>query len=223
MGQDANIDLNEPVPLFPLPNVVLLPRAILPLHVFEDRYRQMMADALLGERSIAMALLKPGWEKSYHGRPAVEEVVCVGKVLQHEMLDDGRYNLLLQGVGRARVASIDDELPYRRGVLEWITETDVLEIDLADHRRQLRKLFEDGRIGMSDLTRHLMKLFDSPVPTSDLVDVLAFSLLTDVQDKQALLADGDVVRRVERALSLLAKAHPAIPKDAQGRSRSDMN
>jgi uncharacterized protein len=223
MGQQADIDLTEPVPLFPLPNVVLLPRAILPLHIFEDRYRQMMASALSGDRLIAMALLKSGWEKSYHGRPAIEPVVCVGKILQHELLADGRYNLLLQGVGRARVRSIDDDLPYRRGELEWIEETDVLEIDLADHRRQLKKLFEDGRVGMTDLTRHLMKLFDSPVPTSDLVDVLAFSLLTDVYEKQSLLADGDIVRRVERALAFLARSHPAIPKDAQGRSRTDMN
>src|SRR5687767_7158030 len=91
------------VPLFPLPSVVLFPRAVLPLHIFEDRYRAMTADALAGDKVVAMALLKAGWEKSYYGRPAIEPVVCVGKILSHEKLPDGKYNFLLQGVQRARV------------------------------------------------------------------------------------------------------------------------
>src|SRR3954462_2206335 len=91
------------VPLFPLPNVVLLPRAILPLHVFEERYKQMTADVLRGERLVAMALLKEGWERDYYQAPQIEPVVCVGQILSHELLPDGRYNFLLQGVTRARV------------------------------------------------------------------------------------------------------------------------
>src|SRR5947209_4114241 len=87
----------EAVPLFPLPNVVLFPRAVLPLHIFEERYRAMMADALAGDRQVAMALLKPGWEKNYYARPAIEPVVCLGRILSHERLPDGCYNFLLQG------------------------------------------------------------------------------------------------------------------------------
>ena len=76
------------VPLFPLPNVVLFPRAVLPLHVFEDRYKAMTADVLTGNRLIAMALLKPGWEKDYYQAPAIEPVVCVGEILSWEQLPD---------------------------------------------------------------------------------------------------------------------------------------
>src|SRR5947208_14651110 len=83
------------VPLFPLPNVVLLPRAILPLHIFEERYKAMTADALAGDRQVAMALLKPGWERNYYQKPAIEPIVCVGKILTHERLADGKYNFLL--------------------------------------------------------------------------------------------------------------------------------
>src|SRR5437588_1726053 len=83
------------VPLFPLPNVVLFPRAVLPLHIFEERYKAMMAGTLGGDRQIAMALLKSGWEKNYHGKAALEPVVCVGRILTHERLPDGRYNFLL--------------------------------------------------------------------------------------------------------------------------------
>src|SRR6476646_9959598 len=89
------------VPLFPLPNVVLFPRAVLPLPIFEERYKQMTADAIVGAEDtgqsarIAMALFRPGWEKSYYGRPAIEPVVCVGRILNHEKLPDGKYNFLL--------------------------------------------------------------------------------------------------------------------------------
>src|SRR5476651_2067777 len=89
------------VPLFPLPNVVLFPRAVLPLHIFEERYKAMTADTLRGDGRIAMALLKPGWEKCYYQRPAIDPVVCVGTILSHEKLPDGTYNFLLQGAIRA--------------------------------------------------------------------------------------------------------------------------
>src|SRR5438552_10479372 len=89
------------VPLFPLPNVVLFPRAILPLHIFEERYKAMTADAIAGDKQIAMALLQPGWEKNYYGRAAIDRVVCVGTIVSHERLTDGKYNFLLQGHSRA--------------------------------------------------------------------------------------------------------------------------
>src|SRR5687767_8134627 len=103
----------DAIPLFPLPNVVLFPRAVVPLHIFEDRYKQMTADALAGDKRIAMALLKPGWEKYYYGRPAIEPVVCVGQILSWEQLDDGKYNFLLQGSLRARVVSEERSADYR--------------------------------------------------------------------------------------------------------------
>src|SRR5436305_10266267 len=78
------------VPLFPLPNVVLFPRAVLPLHIFEERYKVMTADALAGDKLIAMALLRTGWEKNYYGKAAIERVVCLGQILTHEQLDDGK-------------------------------------------------------------------------------------------------------------------------------------
>src|SRR5205814_9071790 len=112
------------VPLFPLPNVVLFPRAILPLHIFEQRYKAMTADALRGDRQIAMALLKPGWEKSYYGWPSIEPIVCVGNILTHEMLPDGCYNFLLQGHTRCRIVQelSLNELPYRVAQLQPLPE-----------------------------------------------------------------------------------------------------
>src|SRR3954468_13652401 len=96
MTDVSDLDLSA-VPLFPLPNIVLFPRAVLPLHIFEERYRHMTADALAGNKRVAMALLKPGWEKSYYGKPTIDPVVCVGQIVSHEKLPDGKYNFLLQG------------------------------------------------------------------------------------------------------------------------------
>src|SRR3954470_16208806 len=100
--------MSDLLPLFPLPNVVLFPNVFLPLHVFEPRYRQMTADALAGDRLIGMVLLRPGWEPQYEGNPPVHPVACLGRIVADQRLDDGRYNLLLKGVSRARIV---EEIP----------------------------------------------------------------------------------------------------------------
>src|SRR5437763_5081870 len=86
--------------LFPLPNLVLFPHVVQPLHVFEPRYRQMTADALAGDRLIALALLKSGWEDDYDAQPPIHGVGCLGRVAAEQLLPDGRYNLLLRGLSR---------------------------------------------------------------------------------------------------------------------------
>jgi len=129
------------VPLFALPKLVLSPAAIIPLHIFEDRYRKMTADVLASHRQIAMALLKPGWEKDYYGRPEVEGVVCVGTILSHEKLSDGRYNFLLQGKARARIVREVGDEPYRQAIVEKLQEEDSQESDLELARKCLSRLF----------------------------------------------------------------------------------
>ena len=72
------------IPLFPLPNVVLFPSVFLPLHIFEPRYREMVGDALTGDRIIGMVLLRPGWEADYEGRPPIYPVGCAGLITLSE-------------------------------------------------------------------------------------------------------------------------------------------
>src|SRR5438876_8293933 len=109
--------------LFPLPNMVLFPHVVQPLHVFEPRYRQMTTDALAGDRLIALVLLQPGWEPDYASTPAVHAVGCVGKIVADQALPDGRFNLLLRGLSRIRV---DHEIPhakqYRLARVELLAE-----------------------------------------------------------------------------------------------------
>ncbi len=118
---DAALDhFSGLAPLFPLPNVVLFPHGLLPLHIFEPRYRQMTSDALEGEQLIAMSLLCPGWETTPgHLLPPIHSMVGLGQIIAHERLDDGRYMLVLRGLSRARVIREElVELPYRIARLE---------------------------------------------------------------------------------------------------------
>jgi Lon protease-like protein len=209
------------VRLFPLPNVVLFPRAALPLHVFEERYKAMTADALAGDRQIAMALLRPGWEKSYHARPAIEPVVCVGTIVSDEKLADGRYNFLLVGHTRARVVrelNVDDPITerlYRVAKLEPLEQSNVIEIDLADHRRRLNELFSDSPLSRACLAKQFRTMLNGsiPLPTQDIADVIAFYLLEDLQFKQQLLAENDVRRRVLQTVEALEQVASKLPRN----------
>jgi uncharacterized protein len=220
---DSSLDLSA-VPLFPLPGVVLFPRAVLPLHIFEDRYRAMTADALVGDNLIAMALLKPGWEKSYYGRPAIEPVVCVGQILSHEKLADGKYNFLLQGVPRARIireyggdhsgdAAADAvQLPYRTAKLQPLEETPAVETDLEGERRRLHELFMTTPLGGIGAGRQFRQIIKAPLPTPVVADLAAFTFLEDVPLKQSLLADVDVRHRVGRTVAALHDLVATLPQ-----------
>jgi Lon protease-like protein len=91
------------IPIFPLPNVVLVPHGSLPLHIFEPRYREMVGDALDGDRLIGMVLLRPGWEGDYQGRPPVYPIGCAGVITHHDRMADGRYNIVLRGLEKFRI------------------------------------------------------------------------------------------------------------------------
>jgi Lon protease-like protein len=199
------------VPLFPLPNVVLFPRAVLPLHIFEERYKAMTADALQGDRQIAMALLRPGWERDYYQRPAIEPVVCIGTILTHERLPDGKYNFLLQGHTRARVVGEAGGNDYRVATLEAIPETEVLEIDLETQRERLAGMFERGPLAALPTAAQFREIIAGQLPTTDVMDLVAFNLIDDVPLKQSILADGNVRQRIGTILDVLSALHPTVP------------
>jgi uncharacterized protein len=197
------------VSLFPLPNVVLFPRAVLPLHIFEERYKAMTAAALAGDRRIAIALLKPGWEKNYYQRPAIEPIVCVGNILESEKLPDGKYNLLLQGAVRARVLrELDASKPYRRAELQELPEKQPMEIDLANERQRLAAIFGDGALANTPVGRQIRLILSSPMPTAHVADLVAFNFLDDVAMKQSLLAEPDPAERIRRILNAVETIGP---------------
>ncbi|HEX8214086.1 MAG TPA: LON peptidase substrate-binding domain-containing protein [Allosphingosinicella sp.] len=98
------------VPVFPLGGAILFPRAQLPLHIFEPRYRAMVRDALEGDQLIAM--VQP---RDYSEPPALFDVGCIGTIVQSEELEDGRFNIVIEGLSRFRIAGeAEAETPYRQ-------------------------------------------------------------------------------------------------------------
>lgn len=191
--------------LFPLPNMVLFPHVVQPLHVFEPRYRQLTADALAGDRLIALTLLQPGWEDEYEGRPAVHSVACLGRVVADQLLPDGRYNLLVRGISRLKLLDeVPDERPYRTARAELLTDGPLPT--LADAKRLRAELAEQvlPRFAATGPAREqLRELFAGELPLGALCDILSFALPLPVEHKQALLELLDVPKRAKRLLELL--------------------
>ena len=188
----------SPIPIFPLPNVVLFPNVFLPLHIFEARYQQMVADALQADRIIGMVLLRSGWERNYDGRPPVYPVGCSGLVTHAEKLPDGRYNIILRGLEKFRIVSEDDRCSYRLARVESITESQTDPEVLRNERRRLEAL----------LVRRLEQVGADPkvppsMPDEDLVNALAQYLEFEPVEKQALLERGGLLARCQSLIELL--------------------
>jgi Lon protease-like protein len=222
-GEASEFTQLSDVPLFPLPNVVLFPRAILPLHIFEPRYRKMLADALAGERQIAMALLKGDWQHEYHRVPAIHDVVCIGKIIAHEELEDGSFNVLLEGWRRARVIEENRTLSYRRVRVQTLTSRSTFDMDLLAQREALTDAVQQSDLVSTTLGREISKLLEGPVSTADVADICAFNLLDDVTTKQRLLEEVDVGLRVRQIVKAIRASHPQVARSTQWPRPSDLN
>ena len=204
---DELIYLPPIVPVFPLPGVVLFPHTIIPLHIFEPRYREMIADALAGEHVIALALLKPGWEPLYHTRRApIHSVIGIGRIMQSEQVADGNYNLLLRGIGRASIVEeYLDRASYRQARIEPV-ETFCSGDQHASGRlrEQLFESIDDNGGVEENLRENWLRLRETSVGLGELVDLLSASLPADPELRQLLLGEADDLRRGEM---LLAQFH----------------
>lgn len=204
------------VRLFPLPNLVLFPSVVQPLHIFEPRYRQLMADALAEDRLITMALLEQGGELAHDKRPAIHPIVCIGKVFKEEMLSDGRFNLMLHGMARARIL---EEIPvpklYRVARAELLHALPVADVAVeAELRKQLGAAMHQWFEAQSGVQKQLQQLFKGSIDLGKLCDLFAFTLPLEPEIKQELLEEVDVGRRVRRLLGYLKNRKPPNGKDA---------
>jgi Lon protease-like protein len=208
--------MSDLLPLFPLPNVVLFPNVFLPLHIFEARYREMVADAIRSDRMIGMVLLRPRWERDYEGRPPVYRVGCSGVITHFEKLPDGRYNIVLRGLDRFQIVEEDHERSYRRAVIEPLPERPPTIDDRAVIRRQRSRLetllspaAEKGAAaaGAKTAAGGGSKASDSTMPASmsdeDTVNALAQYLEFEPLEKQALLEKPSLRARAESLVELL--------------------
>lgn len=197
------------VRLFPLPNLVLFPHVMQPLHIFEPRYRSLIQDALRSDRLIALATLAPGWESDYEGRPPLYPMACLGRIATYHRLPDGTYNLLLSGLHRVRLLR---ELPPDHNFREANAELcdDTCPIDPPMDESALKTRLCESVLSVTpvvdEVREQLEQLMSGGVGLGTLTDVIGYMLDIGLPKKQALLAELDVVRRVEMILEDLAVA-----------------
>ncbi len=202
-------DFSGEARLFPLPGLVFFPRVIQPLHIFEPRYRQMTADALASDKLIALALPRPGWEEDYHGAPALHPIICLGGIIASKRLPDGRYNLHLLGLSRARLL---EELPhdklYRQARVQLLAEYPVTGAERRQYWQQRLaeklQLWLPGSAAASEAFQQLLGLM-SP---GEIGDQIAHALPLGVEFKQSLLEELDDEVRLTRLFEHLEAKGP---------------
>ena len=191
----------EALPIFPLPNCVLLPGGLLPLHVFEPRYRELTRDCLATHQLMAIARLRPGYETTYYGRPPVYDRCGVGRIICSEELPDGRFALLLRGVGRVEIArELPSERAYRQVEAHVLADAQCDRAEALDHHKKLIKLcdrlaevIEKGGPQLRDLVR----AFEDPGMCAD---AIAAALVMDADARQELIEACDPMVRLQRTL-----------------------
>lgn len=188
------------IPIFPLPNVVLFPNVLLPLHIFEPRYRVMLADALSGDRVLGMTLLQPGWESTYENRPPVYPVGCAGVITHVEPLADGRSNIVLRGLMKFRIADEDASKPYRQASVEAIHEP--VSPGQRERLFALRRRLEEVVLAAVP-NKGRERQFPPEIPDEDLVNALSQYLELEPLERQALLEAEGPVLRAKRLMELL--------------------
>ena len=200
------------LPIFPLPDLTLFPHTLLPLHVFEARYRAMVMDCLARDKRMAVVGLRPGYEGGYDGKPAVYEIAGVGRIVQCERLATGRFNILLKGETRVR---IDRELPADT-LYRMVAGTPLGEIGAErDGVGVLAARVTSRCLGILRAikrpTAEMEALLADAAPGA-LCDRVASAIIAEAPVRQALLEELDV----ERRLSRLAKALDDLYTKLQG-------
>ncbi|MCX5658164.1 MAG: LON peptidase substrate-binding domain-containing protein [Planctomycetota bacterium] len=196
MSDSTSIDFDLPIAVFPLPQCVLLPHATVPLHIFEPRYRRMVSDALEGGRAIAMATFEgDDWKRDYEGKPPLRPTVCVAVIARHQELPDGRWNILLRGICRARIVREMPHDPYRVARLRPTEDEPEMEIDLIEHRRRLEDLLCDADLRRVAAVHSLQPLLRQETSTAAMIDLSIMCLVEDSEQRYAMLAEADAQER----------------------------
>jgi Lon protease-like protein len=192
------------IPIFPLPNVVFFPKTLLPLHIFEPRYRQMVEEALNNSNKITMTLLKEGWEQDYFGNPEVHEIGCIGEIQYSEKLENGRYNIMLYGLSRVKIVKFVQEEPFR------IAEVRYLKDRHFDHDGFNENSEAESFVALVQKYLHEIgsKNFDDRLrlqsySLESIMNQIASIMDITIGEKQSLLEIGSLETRYERLTHII--------------------
>jgi uncharacterized protein len=212
----------SPVPVFPLPDLVLFPGAVAPLHVFELRYRTLVREALSGERLLALAVLKPGWRHDYHGSPAFHELGCLASFEEVEWLPNDCYDLRVRGLARVRFGAVAREFPYRAARVETLDQAPLTEDDPLVLSERAALLAAWAKVAGQPLTESPL-LPSGDVTYASLVSAACMALPASGDDKLAWLALDSVIERGARVRAWMERAASAGAPSAGEPPAGDWN
>jgi len=207
-------DFPGTAPIFPLPDVVLFPHAVLPLHIFEARYRSMIGDSLKSNRLIVLARLKDDYEELYYTKQApIYEKACLGRINADHKLPDGRYHLYLEGVVRVTIQQeLETDLAYRVGRVKLHRDRHQFS-ELFDPQVQADRLLQLFRHQIEDVAGQepLLKILESNLKLGTLCDFLAYASPLEIDQKQLLLEETNIEKRSRLLVQLLAELIETFP------------
>lgn len=225
MGHWENIglpdDFDGVVRLFPLPNLVLFPNVIQALHIFEPRYCEMLSEALESDRLITMAILDQGWENTYQGQPKISSVVCIGRIISHSPTGDGRHNIFLAGIQRAKILEeLEVTTSFRQARVEVLEDIPIADEAKSEAcRDELLSIFRAMIPLEVSGSKTFTELLTRQLPLGVLTDVIAYAVNLPFATKQYLLGEPNVEARyrvlVDSLTTLVENEEPsseALPR-----------
>lgn len=210
-------DFDGLVRLFPLPELVVFPHAMQPLHIFEPRYCEMLLESLASDQLIGMATLTSGISDLLSQQPKIATTICIGKIVSHAETESGHHNILLVGAKRARIVR---ELPLNRSfrMAEVDVYNDVHEPGDPQQRKLLRGALLDAFAAVipasANVQQYLHELMASQMGLGPITDIISYTLALELNAKLDLLAEANVEQRAKLLISLLRQITPGGSADS---------
>ncbi len=200
------------LPIFPLPQVVLFPHAMLPLHVFEPRYRALLKDCLVTHKAMAIGLVVSSGEVDEQGHPRLASIVGAGIIVEHQSLADGRSNVMLHGRARVRLEELPFVPPYRRARATLLQDKPTTAS--PEDRAALVASATAFANGVRRRDPNFSFRLPQNVETGALADICAYHLVVDVRVRQSVLEELDPAERARIVTAELAGQHGLLLRDS---------
>ena len=198
--------MSERLPLFPL-GVVLYPGMLLPLHIFEDRYRRLVRDLLDGPepRRFGVIAIRKGRETGVEGVQSLYEIGCTATLRQVEEHQDGRFDLVTVGTQRFRLLALDQTLPYLQGEIELLPDEAVDGAAAVPAVRAVQAAFRGYLNALTEWGGATVRVGDLPDEPVLLSFIVAAAMVIDLPERQALLDEPDALRRLAAERAVLSR------------------
>ena len=198
--------MGELLPLFPL-GAVLYPGMLLPLHIFEERYRQLVRDLLDGAepRRFGVIAIRKGRETGVDGVHSLYEVGCTAALRRVDRHDDGRYDIVTVGTARFRLLKLDQTRPYLQGEIEMLTEEPADPAAAGPAVRMIQAAFREYLDALTEWGGATVRLEELPDEPELLSFIVAAAMVIDLPERQAMLAESDTLRRMAMQRALLSR------------------